>query len=71
MGSPMYPPGTNHFNPNALLFKKEQRFNILMSDVALVFMSFWLYYMGREFFLWYYVVPWIVSISHVEWITSH
>jgi hypothetical protein len=25
MGSKMYPPGTNHFNPDSLLFKPEQR----------------------------------------------
>lgn len=25
MGSKMYPPGTNHFDPNSPLFKKEQR----------------------------------------------
>lgn len=28
MGSPMYPPGTNHFNPNSPLFKSEQRTSV-------------------------------------------
>lgn len=64
MGSPMYPPGTNHFNPMSPLFKKEQRFNVLISDVALVVMSCWFCCMGREFFLWHYMVPWIVSTLH-------
>ncbi|KAF8192985.1 fatty acid desaturase-domain-containing protein [Pholiota molesta] len=63
MGSPMYPPGTNHFDPMSPLFKKEQRFNIFMSDLGLLAMSSWLYYMGREFFLWNYLVPWIL-VNH-------
>ncbi|KAJ2934392.1 hypothetical protein H1R20_g2700, partial [Candolleomyces eurysporus] len=29
MGSPSYPPGTNHFNPYSPLFKKEQRKSLL------------------------------------------
>ncbi|KAF9475735.1 hypothetical protein BDN70DRAFT_221382 [Pholiota conissans] len=63
MGSPMYPPGTNHFNPMSPLFKKEQRFNIFMSDLGLTIMASWLYYMGREFFLWHYLVPYLL-VNH-------
>ncbi|KAF8955033.1 hypothetical protein BDZ97DRAFT_1907949 [Flammula alnicola] len=51
MGSPMYPSGTNHFNPNSPLFKPEQRFSIFLSNVGLTAMVSFLYYMGREFFL--------------------
>ena len=61
----MYPPGTNHFNPMSPLFKKEQRLSVLISNVALVIMSYLFYCVGREFLLWHYMVPWIVSILHL------
>ncbi|KAH9476003.1 Delta(12) fatty acid desaturase [Psilocybe cubensis] len=63
MGSPMYPPGTNHFSPYSPLFKKEQRFSIFMSNVGLGAMSFILYKLGREFFLWYYLAPYVL-VNH-------
>ena len=34
MGSPMYPPGTNHFNPNSPLFKSEQRTSLYFTDIT-------------------------------------
>jgi len=107
MGSPMYPPGTNHFNPNSPLFKSEQRkffafslfyfwtlylcalffvditsyfqfsqnFNLLnflplkgtsivVSNIGLSIMACFLFYMGRDFFLWYYLIPYLVSCAY-------
>jgi omega-6 fatty acid desaturase (delta-12 desaturase) len=89
MGSPMYPAGTNHFNPYSPLFKKEQRtylgknticvyieccpvlgFTIFMSNLGITSMACVLYYLGKEFFFWYYLIPYIVSFLmsvHVTW----
>lgn len=63
MGSPMYPPGTNHFNPNSPLFKSEQRNSIVLSNIGLSIMGCILFYMGREFFFWYYLIPYVL-VNH-------
>ena len=77
MGSPMYPPGTKHFNPNSPLFKSEQRTSltlldfltssslkgtsIILSNLGVSIMGCFLFYMGQDFFLWYYLIPYVVS----------
>ncbi|PPQ66928.1 hypothetical protein CVT26_010017 [Gymnopilus dilepis] len=72
MGSRMYPPGTNHFNPYSALFKKEHRHLILMSDIGIASMFLILYCLGREFFLWCYFIPyllvnhWIVMLTFLQ-----
>ncbi|KAJ3507813.1 hypothetical protein NLJ89_g6095 [Agrocybe chaxingu] len=63
MGSPMYPPGTNHFNPYSPLFKKEQRFSIVLSNIGIASMAFILYALGRQFFFWYYLIPYVL-VNH-------
>jgi len=63
MGSPMYPPGTNHFTPSSPLFKKEQRNAIIMSNIGISTMAAILIYKGREFFFWYYLIPY-VFVNH-------
>ncbi|TFK32699.1 fatty acid desaturase-domain-containing protein [Crucibulum laeve] len=60
MGSPSYPSGTNHFNPNSLLFRPEQRRSIALSNVGLVVMASIFFYLGADFFLNYYLIPYIV-----------
>ncbi|KAG2003676.1 delta-12-fatty acid desaturase [Coprinopsis cinerea AmutBmut pab1-1] len=72
MGAPMYPPGTNHFNPNSALFKPEQRNSIILSNVGIGSMAVMLYLAGKEFFLWYYLPPyllvnhWIVMFTYLH-----
>ncbi|RXW15580.1 hypothetical protein EST38_g10275 [Candolleomyces aberdarensis] len=72
MGSPSYPLGTNHFNPCSPLFKKEQRLSIILSNVGIGMMALVLYHAGGEFFLWYYLPPfllvnhWIVMITYLH-----
>ncbi|TFK67567.1 hypothetical protein BDN72DRAFT_879552 [Pluteus cervinus] len=61
MGSKMYPPGTNHFDPNSPLFKPDQRNSIIISNVALTFMSVLLFKAGSNFVLWYYLVPYLLT----------
>ncbi|KAI0635275.1 fatty acid desaturase-domain-containing protein [Trametes polyzona] len=35
-GQPRYPSGTNHFNPSSVMFRPEQRFWIIVSNVGLI-----------------------------------
>jgi len=39
MGSPMYPPGSNHFSPSSPLFKSHERNGIIASNVGLAIMA--------------------------------
>ncbi|KAJ7598612.1 fatty acid desaturase-domain-containing protein [Mycena floridula] len=72
MGSKMYPPGTNHFNPDSPLFKKEQRNSIILSNIGLVVMISVLIYIGPRLVLRYYLVPylltnhWIVMFTYLH-----
>lgn len=72
MGSKMYPPGTNHFNPDSPLFKKEQRNSIIISNIALAVMSAILMYAGPGLVGRYYLVPylftnhWIVMFTYLH-----
>ncbi|KDQ60225.1 hypothetical protein JAAARDRAFT_191632 [Jaapia argillacea MUCL 33604] len=63
MGSRMYPPGTNHFQPSSPLFKDKERPYIMLSNVGLVFMTTMLTIFTRRFgfaaFLAYYFIPYI------------
>ncbi|KAF7336670.1 Acyl-lipid omega-3 desaturase (Cytochrome b5), endoplasmic reticulum [Mycena venus] len=63
LGSPKYPPGTNHFNPSSPLFKPHERGAIVASDIGLGIMMLFLFKfashfgMGALFKL--YLVPWV------------
>ncbi|PFH50487.1 hypothetical protein AMATHDRAFT_193081 [Amanita thiersii Skay4041] len=71
MGSKMYPPGTNHFNPYSPLFKDRQRVSILMSDVGLVVMLAILANMGPRFLAQYYIIPYFCSLYLVMFTFLH
>ncbi|KAK0198431.1 fatty acid desaturase-domain-containing protein [Armillaria mellea] len=72
MGSKMYAPGTNHFDPDSPLFKPEQRNAIIISDIGLVVMVLLLSYAGPSFFFKYYLIPylltnhWIVMFTYLH-----
>ncbi|PBK77234.1 hypothetical protein ARMSODRAFT_268585 [Armillaria solidipes] len=72
MGSKMYSPGTNHFDPDSPLFKPEQRNAIIISDIGLVAMVLLLAYAGPSFFFKYYLIPylltnhWIVMFTYLH-----
>ncbi|TFK21587.1 delta-12 fatty acid desaturase [Coprinopsis marcescibilis] len=76
MGSPRYPPGTNHFNPSSALFKPHERSGIITSNVGLATMSFLLYKwtseVGLANFFAFYFVPyllanhWIVMLTYLH-----
>lgn len=72
MGSPAHPPGTSHFSADSSLFKKEQRLSVLLSNAGIGLMLLALYFSGREFFLWYYLPPfllvnhWIVMFTYLH-----
>ncbi|KXN88413.1 Delta(12) fatty acid desaturase [Leucoagaricus sp. SymC.cos] len=76
MGSPMYPPGTNHFSPSSPLFKPHERRGIIASDIGLVIMACFLgvFYrqVGFAAFVRFYVIPylfanhWIVMLTYLH-----
>ncbi|XP_006455479.1 hypothetical protein AGABI2DRAFT_209944 [Agaricus bisporus var. bisporus H97] len=64
-GNPKYPPWTNHYDPNSLLFRPEEKHLIMISDVAILSMLSLLVYFARAFGwapLWrYYLMPWLFA----------
>ncbi|KAG6809943.1 hypothetical protein H0H92_013992 [Tricholoma furcatifolium] len=57
MGSKMYPPGTNHFDPKSPLFKPEQPLVAMLSLMA---------YVGPSLVLKYYLVPYLAEWSFLR-----
>lgn len=72
MGSKMYPPGTNHFNPQSPLFKDHQRKSIALSNIGLTVMASILTYVGPTLVAKYYLIPylltnhWIVMFTYLH-----
>ncbi|KAF8876349.1 delta-12 fatty acid desaturase [Infundibulicybe gibba] len=73
MGSPMYPPGTNHFQPSSPLFKPHERNGIIASNIGLTVMSCVLYLWTREVgianFAKFYFVPYILANHWIVMLT--
>ncbi|KAF8152582.1 delta-12 fatty acid desaturase [Crassisporium funariophilum] len=73
MGSPMYPPGTNHFYPSSPLFKPHERKGIIASNIGLTVMSSILYLWTKEvgvgYFCKLYLVPYILSNHWIVMLT--
>ncbi|KAF8182679.1 delta-12 fatty acid desaturase [Pholiota molesta] len=73
LGSPMYPPGTNHFQPSSPLFKPHERNGIIASNIGLTVMSSILYLWTREVgfsnFLKLYFVPYILANHWIVMLT--
>ncbi|KAK0478475.1 fatty acid desaturase-domain-containing protein [Armillaria novae-zelandiae] len=68
MGSKMYAPGTNHFDPDSPLFKPEQRNAIIVSDIGLVAMVLLLAYAGPVMFTYlHHSDPTIPHYRKGEW----
>ncbi|KAL1748785.1 fatty acid desaturase-domain-containing protein [Schizophyllum fasciatum] len=63
MGSKMYPPGTNHFDPSSPLFKPQQRDGVIYSNLGIGAMLGVLHCCGWSWVAWYYLIPYIVSHS--------
>ncbi|KAF8531018.1 fatty acid conjugase [Gautieria morchelliformis] len=65
MGSPSYPPGTNHINPWSPLFKKEHWHLVMLSNVGLSFMfgvlMIWVRQNGFAAFVKHYLIPYILA----------
>ncbi|ESK86228.1 delta-12 fatty acid desaturase [Moniliophthora roreri MCA 2997] len=76
MGSPRYPPGTNHFSPSSPLFKERERNKIIASNIALVAMTAilyrWTQTVGSAAFVKLYFIPyllvnhWIVMLTFLH-----
>ncbi|KAF8879058.1 delta-12 fatty acid desaturase [Infundibulicybe gibba] len=76
LGSPMYPPGTNHFQPSSPLFKPHERNGIIVSNIGLTAMSCILYLWAKEVgvanFAKLYFIPyiltnhWIVMLTYLQ-----
>jgi len=73
MGSPMYPAGTNHFQPSSPLFKPHERNGIIASNIGLSVMSSVLYLWTKEVGLGYffklYFVPYLLSNHWIVMLT--
>ncbi|KAF5313871.1 hypothetical protein D9619_013113 [Psilocybe cf. subviscida] len=73
MGSPMYPPGTNHFQPSSPLFKPHERNGIIASNIGLSIMStilvLWTREVGVTNFLKLYFVPYILANHWIVMLT--
>lgn len=76
LGSPMYPPGTNHFFPSSPLFKPHERPGIIASDIGISVMIYLLYawtkQVGFHMFIKLYFVPylftnhWVVMLTYLQ-----
>ncbi|KZT01329.1 uncharacterized protein LAESUDRAFT_745453 [Laetiporus sulphureus 93-53] len=75
-GNPKYPPWTSHYNPNAQLFRPEERHLIAISDVAMAIMvgllGLWIHTTSfnnvwRLYFVpWLFAHSWIVTITYLQ-----
>jgi len=50
-------------NFNLLNFLPLKGTSIVVSNIGLSIMGCFLFYMGRDFFLWYYLIPYLVSCA--------
>ncbi|KAJ6576542.1 hypothetical protein DFH09DRAFT_363057 [Mycena vulgaris] len=76
LGSPKYPPGTNHFHPSSALFKAHERRGIVTSDIGLCFMTLLLVQFGSHFgvgpLVRLYFIPymwanhWVVALTYLH-----
>lgn len=66
-GQARYPKWTNHYNLNSVLFTREQRSAVLMSNLGILFMGFVLKWgcsrWGTSTVVKYYAMPWI-CVNH-------
>lgn len=73
MGNPMYPPGTNHFQPSSPLFKPHERKGIIASNIGLAVMSsvlyLWTQKVGLHYFIKLYFVPYILANHWIVMLT--
>ncbi|KAI0694106.1 delta-12 fatty acid desaturase [Cytidiella melzeri] len=73
LGSPMYPPGTNHFSPSSQLFKNEKKHRIVLSNVGLALMSsillVYAYQAGLRNFVVFYFIPYLLANHWIVMLT--
>ncbi|KAJ7123131.1 linoleoyl phosphatidylcholine delta-12 acetylenase [Mycena epipterygia] len=66
-GQRRYPLWSNHFNPNSIMFKKDQRWGVIVSDLALLGMGLALYALCKKFgsttVFKFYGIPWLL-VTH-------
>ncbi|KAJ6542191.1 fatty acid desaturase-domain-containing protein [Mycena vulgaris] len=66
-GQKRYPRWSNHFNPNAIMFTKEQGRAVIMSNLGLLAMGFFLYSLCQSFgsvaVMKLYGIPWLL-VTH-------
>jgi omega-6 fatty acid desaturase (delta-12 desaturase) len=71
-----YPKGTNHYNPDSIIFDARHRSQILISDLGLAItlsaLGAWAYYRGMGEVVRYYLIPylwcnnWLVMITYLQ-----
>ncbi|KAF8308723.1 uncharacterized protein EI90DRAFT_3129707 [Cantharellus anzutake] len=76
LGNPMYPAWTNHYSPYSALFRKEQRWQIFLSDLGLFAMAgvvyTWIQWTSLATIVKFYTIPyllanhWIVMLTYLH-----
>ncbi|KAF8306378.1 hypothetical protein DL93DRAFT_2088724 [Clavulina sp. PMI_390] len=76
LGSPQYPPGTNHWLPSSPLFRKQDRNGIIATNIGLLtwisILAVWTYQTSLATFVKYYFIPylwtnhWIVMFTYLH-----
>ncbi|KAK1220659.1 hypothetical protein PQX77_016615 [Marasmius sp. AFHP31] len=66
-GQKDYPKWTNHFDPGSILFTKEQRGAVILSNIGMAAMAFVVSYASAAFGTWevvkFYGIPWL-AVTH-------
>ncbi|CAL1703514.1 unnamed protein product [Somion occarium] len=73
LGSPRYPPGTNHFDPDSPLFRPTERNSIIMSNIGLAGMStllgLYIRQAGFSSFFRLYFIPYLLANHWIVMLT--
>jgi len=75
-GQKHYPKGTNHFNPEAIIFKPQHRMQIIMSNIGILLnfatLAYWSYQRSFSEMFVMYIIPylwvnnWLVFITYLQ-----
>ncbi|KIY67775.1 fatty acid conjugase [Cylindrobasidium torrendii FP15055 ss-10] len=73
MGNPMYPPGTNHFQPSSPIFKPRHRAGIVASNIGMLcvlgLLALWTYNSGFMTVFKLYTIPYFLANYHIVLLT--
>ena len=66
-GQRSYPKGTNHYDPSSIIFRKSQRWAVIMSNLGIITMICSVYLSSQKWgfseVVKYYIIPWL-CVNH-------